>query len=118
MGYLTQVKGVRNTISSWTGDGATNFEDNFLGHLPTATANQVTMARVLRFAAETNQKMHEQQRRDLKELATRGKAAMGFHSGCNGPSLDVAFGLAAGVLTIGAGIAAFPAGSNKQSSAI
>jgi hypothetical protein len=111
MEYLLTVENARNEIVGWTGDAADNFRNNFLGRIPTVTANQVTMVRALRCAIDTTKLLHEQYRRDIKEVADKSIAVLSFNTGtCHGPSLEVTMGVAAGVLTIAAGIAALPAG--------
>jgi hypothetical protein len=104
--YHDRADDAVDTLHAWTGWAALGFKD-FLRTLPIVIANQVAMLRALRFAMITNKQLHEQQRRDLWNLGQAAKTALRPHNydDGDGPSLSTVLGVAAGVLTIAAGIA-------------
>jgi hypothetical protein len=98
------VNGINAKMSEWTGDAADNFRDNFLAHVSAVPANHAMVFRSLHFSLTTTKKVYEQYLRDLKEVATKARAAL-HPAACHPPSLKVVLGLAAGVSKIAAGLA-------------
>jgi hypothetical protein len=110
--FMVQVDTINNHLAGWFGDAADGFRENYVFRIPTVIANQATVVRAMRGALTTNQKLYQQRRADLYEIATKIKAALDTSDNRLGaPDWGIVLTVVSGVLAVGAGVAAFPAGA-------
>jgi hypothetical protein len=73
---LSRINDVRSDMSQWQGDLQTNFIDNFLTPLQTASVNQAAVAKVVREQLECNKILYIRYRKGILELLDKSIQAV------------------------------------------
>lgn len=88
-------------INSWTGATADNFRTKFLDHFKANTENQAIMIAVLKAAAEAQQAVWANARKDITTIGQKTLAAL-HNSGCDQSAWVMAFSVLAGIASVAA----------------
>ncbi len=99
---------ILDNLSSWQGDAADAFKNNFAVPLPGIIDNQVLMVSALRSALSTNRTVYAMARNDLRQLAKATIDALNFKTGSEGPSFTMTLSVVAGVLAVTAACVSGP----------
>lgn len=73
---LSRINDIRTDMSQWQGDLQTNFIDNFLTPLQSASANQAAVAKVVREQLECNKVMYIRYRKSVLDLLDKSIQAV------------------------------------------